>query len=98
MELSYAKLAENEINEQLGTVDGWMVDAGALTKSFEFEQYKAGLVFALAVGYVAEELNHHPEILVGYKSAKLSLVTHDAGGGLTAYDFEFARRVDRLGL
>ncbi len=95
--LSYDKLSAEEMSAELATVGEWSVVDGALTKEFKFEKYKDGLVFGVAVGYAADELNHHPDLLIGYGVVRVSLVTHDAGGGLTAYDFEFARRVDRLG-
>jgi 4a-hydroxytetrahydrobiopterin dehydratase len=95
--MTYDKLDEAGIAHELGTVDGWAIDRGALTKEFAFERYKDGLVFAGAVGFVADELNHHPDLFVGYGKVRVSMVTHDADGGLTAFDFELARRIDRLG-
>lgn len=95
--MTYDKLDDAGIARELGTVDGWTIEAGALTKDFGFERYKEGLVFAAAVGFAADELNHHPDLLVGYGKVTVSMVTHDAGGGLTAFDFELARRIDRLG-
>jgi 4a-hydroxytetrahydrobiopterin dehydratase len=53
-------------------------------------------VFACAIGHLAEALNHHPDLLVGYGKVRVVLVTHDAGGGLTEYDFELARRIEKL--
>jgi 4a-hydroxytetrahydrobiopterin dehydratase len=53
--------------------------------------------FANRVAEVAEELDHHPDILVhGWNRVRLSVTTHSEGG-LTAGDFELARRVDALG-
>jgi 4a-hydroxytetrahydrobiopterin dehydratase len=95
--LSYEKLTPDEIVEELATTEGWSIVDGALTQEFKFERYKDGLVFGMAVGYAADQLNHHPDLVIGYGVVRVSLVTHDAGGGLTGYDFEFARRVDRLG-
>lgn len=95
--MTYDKLDEAEIALELGTVDGWAIDDGALTKEFSFERYKDGLVFAAAVGFAADDLNHHPDLMVGYGKVRVSMVTHDADGGLTAFDFELARRIDRLG-
>ena len=94
--LSYDKLSADRIAAESATVPGWTVD-GALTRQFDFVSYKDGLVFAVAVGHVADKLNHHPDLMIGYQKVTVSMVTHDAGGGLTAYDFELARRIDRLG-
>lgn len=95
--LTYDKLTSDQIESELATVPGWSVVDGALCRDYTFERYKEGLVFGMAVAYAADELNHHPDLLIGYGRVRVSLVTHDADGGLTAYDFEFARRVNRLG-
>ena len=45
---------------------------------------------------VAEERDHHPDILVhSWNGVRLSLSTHSAGG-LTAADFELAGAIDEL--
>lgn len=96
-ELTYDKLSAAGIEAELSSVPDWTIEEGELTRRFTFKTYKDGLVFAVAVGFVADEMNHHPELTIGIGHVRVSLVTHEAGGGLTAYDFEFARRVDRLG-
>lgn len=96
MKLSYDKLTDGQINEQLSTTPSWQVEGRELSKLFEFDSYKDGLVFASAVGYLADQLNHHPDLLVGYQKVRVSMTTHDAERSLTAYDFELARRIDRL--
>ena len=95
MELEYVKLDESQINDALRNVPGWMVMDGKLGRTFEFPSYKDGLVFAAAVGFVADKLNHHPDILVGYKKVAVSVNTHDVGG-ISPYDFELARKFDAL--
>jgi 4a-hydroxytetrahydrobiopterin dehydratase len=93
--LSYAKLDDAQVREGLAGLPGWALDGGMLVREFSFESYAAGLVFAVACGQVAEGLNHHPDLFVGYRKVRVAFVTHDAGG-LTAYDFEAARRVSAL--
>ena len=45
---------------------------------------------------VAEEANHHPDILVhGWNKVRLSVTNHSAGG-LTQADFDLAATIDRL--
>ena len=92
--LSYDKLTPESVAEHLSRLSGWQVEDGALTKLYSFSSYAAGVMFGAAVGRLADALNHHPDLLIGYQKVRVSLVTHDAGGGLTAYDFELARRID----
>ncbi|MCU0316401.1 MAG: 4a-hydroxytetrahydrobiopterin dehydratase [Fimbriimonadaceae bacterium] len=92
-DLSYDKLSPELIDSAIKDLEGWQVVEGALTKTFAFETYASGLAFAAAVGHLADRLDHHPDILIGYKKVTVSMITHDAGGGLTSYDFELARRI-----
>ena len=48
------------------------------------------------VADLAEEVNHHPDILVhGWNQVRLTLTTHSARK-LTENDHEMARRIDAL--
>jgi 4a-hydroxytetrahydrobiopterin dehydratase len=96
MQLEYIKLNENQIRDGLHSLLGWLVRDGQLTKTYRFETYHAGLVFAMAVGYIADKLNHHPDLQIGYGRVTVSMNTHDVEG-LSPYDFELARRIDALG-
>ena len=94
-DLQYVKLESADIEQRLKAADGWVVQDGKLTKTFSFAAYKDGIVFASAVGFLADKLNHHPDITIGYGKVSVSVNTHDVGG-ISPYDFELARRVDSL--
>ena len=93
--LEYRVLSQTEVEDGLKELDGWDIENRKLTKRFEFKSYKDGLVFALAVGHVADRLDHHPDLEVGYAKVKVAVNTHSVGG-LSPYDLELARRVDAL--
>lgn len=93
--LEYRKLSDAELATSLMQLPEWSIENGMLTRLFPFDSYKAGLVFAVAVGHEADRLNHHPDILIGYEKVRISTSTHDTGG-LTPYDIELATRIDRL--
>ncbi|HWA83960.1 MAG TPA: 4a-hydroxytetrahydrobiopterin dehydratase [Fimbriimonadaceae bacterium] len=94
-ELAYIKLDQGEIERRLGELDGWSYDGDKIAKTYAFKTYKDGVVFAAAAGHVADRLNHHPDLLVGYAKVTVSVNTHDVGG-ISPYDFELARRIDAL--
>jgi len=74
----------------------WMIDAGHhLERGFEFADFRAALAFTNAVGALAEEQGHHPDISLAWGKVRLTLWTH-AVDGLTESDFVFAAKVDRL--
>lgn len=92
-----AALTETEIIESLPRLSGWKRDDGRLVKTFRFDSYLAGLAFASAAGVIAEGLNHHPDIAIGWRKVTLSFTTHDAGNKLTEKDFAAAAAIDALG-
>ncbi len=93
--LEYRKLSESEIAEALGSCVGWAIEDGKLAKCFTFKSYKDGLVFAVAAGQLADQLNHHPDLEVGYAKVRVAVNTHDVDG-ISPYDFELAKRIDTL--
>lgn len=89
-------LTEAEIMEELEKVNGWERDGDVLTKSFKVDHYMAGLALASAIGTIAEGLNHHPDLYIGYKTVKVGFTTHDAGSKLSSKDFAAAAAIDAL--
>lgn len=93
--LSREKLTPDQIANKLSEVQGWRTENDVLTKDFTFDSYPEGALFVSTVAHLAQTLDHHPDIELGYQKAKVSMSTHDAGG-LTDYDFELARRIDAI--
>ncbi len=50
---------------------------------------------SIAVGALAEEMDHHPDIDIRWNTVTLRLTTHSEGG-LTRLDLELARRIDAV--
>lgn len=94
-QLSRDKLSDEGLRAALAGLRGWDLVKGELTKTFEFDSYLSGIDFAVEVAKEAEALDHHPNLMVGYRRVTVSVSTHDAGG-ITAWDFELAARADKL--
>lgn len=84
-------LSTSEVESRLKNLTGWQVESGELVRTFQFADFRAALRFVNAVGDLAEQAGHHPDIDIRYNRVRLSLVTHDSGG-LTAKDFDLAGR------
>lgn len=55
------------------------------------------MVFVNRVAEAAEEVNHHPDILVhGYNKVRLTFTTHSEGGTITDADHALAAKADEL--
>jgi 4a-hydroxytetrahydrobiopterin dehydratase len=88
-----ATLSEDQIAERLSATE-WERDGDMIGRDFKFADFREAMAFVNEVAAVAEEMNHHPDILVhGWNRVRLTATTHSAGG-LTENDFELAGRVD----
>jgi 4a-hydroxytetrahydrobiopterin dehydratase len=74
----------------------WEREGDEIVRERRFEDFKQAVAFVNRVADVAEEANHHPDILLhGWNKVKLSLTNHSAGG-LTEVDFTMAERFDTV--
>ncbi len=73
----------------------WIVEDGALERTFELPTFREAIAFVGRVADLAEEANHHPEIAISYRKVTLRWTTHSAGG-ITDRDYELAQRSDGL--
>jgi 4a-hydroxytetrahydrobiopterin dehydratase len=77
-------------------MSAWSQRPDALERDFEFEDFAAAMGFVNRVADVAEEANHHPDILIhGSNKVRLTFSSH-AEGGLTDADHALARRIDEV--
>lgn len=75
----------------------WKTEGDALVRDLEFPDFARALAFVNAVGGVAEERGHHPDILLhGWNKVRLTLATHDAGDTVTDADHALAAAIDGL--
>ena len=88
-------LGETELERELAGLPGWERRDGALRRRFEFPDFATALAFANRVGEKAEEVNHHPDLLVTWGAVEVAWVNH-AAGGITEVDVRMARATDEL--
>ena len=89
-------LAANEIDAALTTLPDWKRDGSAIAAAYKFASFRDALALIVRVGFEAEELNHHPEIVNEYNKVSFKLSTHDAGGATTDLDIVLATRISAL--
>ena len=89
------KLNDTEIDAELDNLSGWTVVNGKLHKQFQFSSFVEAFGFMARVALAAESMNHHPEWFNVYNRVTIDLMTHDAGG-ISALDFELAKRADEF--
>jgi 4a-hydroxytetrahydrobiopterin dehydratase len=84
---------------ELGRHPGWRLQGDgpdlSIARRYEFGSYPEVMAFANAVAWMAQQRDHHPDLLVSYRHCTVAWRTHDAGG-ITRLDFECAAQVDAL--
>jgi 4a-hydroxytetrahydrobiopterin dehydratase len=89
-------LGEDDIASRLEDSE-WHRDGDEIIRGWQFENFAQAMEFVNRVADLAEEANHHPDILIhGWNKVRLALTNHSAGG-LTDADFTMAARIDELG-
>lgn len=89
------KLNEEEINERLAALRGWSKGENWIEKKYRFKNFLRAMFFVNAVAYVAESVNHHPDIIIHYNEVTLRNWTHVANA-VTERDFSLAEKLDAL--
>ena len=74
----------------------WREINNTITKEFTFNNFVQALAFINKIGLLAEEHNHHPDILLhGYKHVRITMTTHSVGNKVTNKDRELAELIDK---
>ena len=92
-----ATLSDAEIQQRLAGAGEWRRgDQQEIVRELKFDDFAAAVAFVDRVAELAEQANHHPDMLVhGWNKVRLTLSTHSAGG-LTDADFRLAARIEEL--
>jgi 4a-hydroxytetrahydrobiopterin dehydratase len=79
----------------LAKLDGWSGDPEAITRTVRLASFPAAIAVVDRVAEAAEELDHHPDIDIRWRTLTFRLSTHSAGG-VTHRDVRLARRIDEI--
>ncbi len=88
-------LTPDELVEALVDLPRWSGDVHALRRTVELPTFRDAVAAISAIADVAEDLDHHPDIDLRWRTVHLAVVTHSAGA-VTPKDLQLARRIDAL--
>ncbi len=83
------------VDSWLGTHPQWRREESRLTRDLVVLDYPSAVRLVDAQVDLAEALDHHALITLGYRSVRLELWTHDRGG-VTQLDLDYAQAFDDL--
>ncbi len=85
-----------DFEDVLKNLNSWKVSLDgreAITKEFEFSDFKSAFSFMTKVALKAEELGHHPEWSNVYNKVSITLTTHDVKG-MSEKDIKLGKYID----
>ncbi|MDE2371313.1 MAG: 4a-hydroxytetrahydrobiopterin dehydratase [Burkholderiales bacterium] len=87
---------EAEIEARLrAELPAWTYEGGWIRRKYKTSGWKATLMVVNTVGHLAEAAWHHPDLTVSYAFVTVKLMNH-AAKGVTAKDFELARKIEEV--
>ena len=88
-----SRLTDDQARERAAALPAWELRGSAIRRQYRFPDFKSAMAFVNRVAALAEEADHHPDVLIEYDKVTLTLTSHDSGG-LTERDFRLARKID----
>ena len=82
-------LDSDEIDKALTDLPEWVRVGDSLRLTHNAKDFLAGIAIVDAVAAEAEQMNHHPDIDIRWRTLTFTLSTHSAGG-ITQLDVELA--------
>ena len=92
----YLKLSENEINDALEDLPGWVIFDGKLHKTFTFTDFSTLFEFMYQVADVSQKLNHHPNMTSTWNTLTLDYDTWSLGHVISNMDVKAAGTIEKL--
>jgi len=86
-------LSSKEIDQQLAELPDWTSDGVALHRTTKAPDFMTAIRLVTSVAEAAEELNHHPDIDIRWRTVRFRCHTY-VSKGVTGYDIALAHRID----
>lgn len=86
-------LSGEALDGALRNLPEWRTDGHSLVRRFAFPSFSGAIGFVNRLADYAEQVDHHPDLLVTYRHVTVTWSTHSAGG-ITMKDVDGARAAD----
>lgn len=80
-----------KLNEQ--GLTAWKLEDGWLRRKYTTDGWPTTLMLVNAIGFLAQAVDHHPDLAVTYAKLWVKLKTHSEGG-ITDKDFALAKLIE----
>ena len=89
------KLTEQELSKELSALQGWARKGDSIQRVFKLPSFADAISFVTRLAFDAEANDHHPDLLVSYRTVTVTWSTH-SDGGVTEKDIKGAKQTEAL--
>jgi 4a-hydroxytetrahydrobiopterin dehydratase len=89
------RLSPDAVADGLSELPLWSGGPDGIERTVRLPGFRDAVDAVVAIADVAEELDHHPDLDLRWRTLRVAVSTHSAGG-VTELDLQLARRVDAL--
>ena len=90
-----AILDQVQLTDALMELPGWEVKSKQIVKTYEFKTYMDGVEFVGELARKADQLDHHPDMLLGYRKVRVATWTHKYSA-VTKLDVMLAKEAEKI--
>lgn len=87
-------LDEAAVRQALSEMDGWVGGTDGITRTVSLPSFPTAIAVVDRIAVAAEEMDHHPDIDIRWRTLTLRLVTHASDDRVTGLDIALARLID----
>ncbi|XUL90411.1 4a-hydroxytetrahydrobiopterin dehydratase [Streptomyces galilaeus] len=88
-------LSTEQIEERIRDLDGWSTDGRKIERTYSVPHIQ-GAAFIVHIAAIQDDLGHHSDATLGYKTVHISISSSDLGGYVAEHDIELARRIEAI--
>jgi 4a-hydroxytetrahydrobiopterin dehydratase len=88
-------LKPEAVQTLLMEVPEWKLEGDMIFRTVKFPSFLEAVDAVNSIAREAEAMDHHPDIDIRWRTVRLALSTHSAGG-LTTLDFQLAKKLDHI--
>lgn len=87
------KLSAKALKAALSGLPGWKGSGKAIKRQYTFPSFPDAIAFTTRLAFAAEAADHHPDLLISYRTVTVTWSTHSEGG-VTRKDIAGAKSAD----
>jgi 4a-hydroxytetrahydrobiopterin dehydratase len=86
-------LSKEQIEDRIKGLKGWSTDGRRIERSYSLPHIQ-GAAFIMHIAAIQDDLGHHSDATLGYKTVHVLISSSDLGGYVAEHDIELARRIE----